>query len=247
MNGKTLGIAFLAALAGAVAGFVLANSLNRSELNSLKSRLDKGGDQTAATSKKPDELTLDPEELKAKIAEADASPENFQFQQQLGSALYRYAAMKKDTQLLEESVRILSRANQLDPKNYGVIVDLGNGLFDIGYFKKDAESMRRSREFYQKALAIKPDDADVHADYALSFFLAEPADLDRAISEFQKALKSNPKQERAMQYLAQTYIRKSDFASAQKIADQLRAANPNNDSLPLLLSQIEKREAAPIQ
>jgi len=246
MNSKAITVAIVSGLLGLVIGFVTANSMNRSEMNSLKSQA-----QTAPAAdgalQKPGDFTLDPEELKAKIAQADAAPDDFDFQKSLGGALYRYATMKKDTQLLDEAARILQRAHDLKPKDYAVLVDLGNAYFDSGFFKKDPVVMKKARATYEKAIAEKPDDADVHADYALTFFLDDPPDLAHAIVEFQKALKTNPKQERAMQYLAQTYIRQGDFDKAKKTTDELRGVNANNEALALLDSQIEKKTAQPIQ
>ena len=155
--------------------------------------------------------------------------------------------MKKDADLLKEAKRLLIRANSLDPKDYDVLVDLGNAHFDTGYFDKDVASFKLARETYEKAFAVKPEDADVRTDFALTYFLDEPADLKRAIDEFQKALKMNPKQERALQFLTSTYIRQSDFASAQKTLDILKAANAKNDAIGSLATQIESRTYTPAQ
>ena len=246
MNSKAITVAIVVGILGLVIGFVTANSINRSEMNSLRMQAQAAPAANGAP-QKPGDFTLDPEELKAKIAQAEAAPDDFDFQKSLGGALYRYATMKKDTALLDDAARILERANNLKPKDYAVIVDLGNAYFDSGFFKKDPAVMKKARATYEKAITEKPDDADVHADYALTFFLDEPPDLARAVTEFQKALKANPKQERALQYLAQTYIRQGDFDKAKKTADELRGINGNNEALPLLDSQIEKKAAQPIQ
>ncbi|MCC7308068.1 MAG: tetratricopeptide repeat protein [Acidobacteria bacterium] len=246
MNSKAITVAIVVGLLGLVIGFVTANSINRSEMNSLRMQAQAAPPANGAP-QKPGDFTLDPEELKAKIAQADAAPDDFDFQKSLGGALYRYATMKEDTALLDDAARILERANNLKPKDYAVIVDLGNAYFDSGFFKKDPAVMKKARATYEKAIAEKPDDADVHADYALTYFLDDPPDLARAVTEFQKALKTNPKQERALQYLAQTYIRQGDFDKAKKTADELRGINGNNEALPLLDSQIEKKTAQPIQ
>lgn len=246
MNSKAITVAIVVGLLGLVIGFVTANSINRSEMNSLKAQAQKAAPADGSP-QKPGDFTLDPDELKAKIAQADSAPDDFDFQKSLGGALYRYATMKKDTQLLDEAARILERANNLKPNDYAVIVDLGNAYFDSGFFKKDPAVMKKARTTYEKAIAEKPDDADVHADYALTFFLDDPPDLARSVVEFQKALKTNPKQERALQYLAQTYIRQGDFDKAKKTSDELRGINSNNEALPLLDSQIEKKTAQPIQ
>lgn len=245
MNSRILTIGILAAIAGIIGGFLLANGLNRSTLNALKTQLEQRKPDANTAPGKPGDLTVDPEEIKAKIAEADANPTDFAFQKSLGRGLYRFATMKKDAELIQEAKRILIRANSLDPKDYEILVDLGNAHFDTGYFTKDPASFKLAREIYEKALSQKPTDADVHTDYALSFYVDEPADLKKATDEFQKALKINPKQERALQFLTSTYIRESDFASAQKTLDQLKTANPKNDAIVDLTTQIETKTFTP--
>ncbi len=250
MNSRILTVAILAALAGLTGGFLLANGLNRSTLNALKAQLDKKNSEPTVASgatANPSDLAVSAEEIKSKIAEADANPTDLAYQKSLGRGLYRFATMKKDAELIQEARRLLIRANSLDPKDYDILVDLGNAHFDTGYFKKDPASFRLARETYEKAMTIKPTDADVVTDYALSFYVDEPADLKRAILEFQKALKINPKQERALQFLASTYIRESDFISAQKALDQLKAVNPKNDSIADLTTQIETKTYTPQQ
>ncbi|MBX3299143.1 MAG: tetratricopeptide repeat protein [Acidobacteria bacterium] len=249
MNSKTVGVGVIALLIGLAAGFLLANSLNRTEILALKAQVDRG--TANPTTGQPDggnaNDLLDPEEIKAKIAQADADPENITFQKNLGGALYRYGAMRKDTALIEQAKRLLERAHALDKEDYQIIVDLGNAHFDIGYFKKDKESLKRSRELYDLALKKKPEDADVRTDLALTYFLQEPADLAKAAAEFESALRSDPKQERALQYLAQTLIRAGDFDKARESVAKLRALNPKNESIELLESQIANRKAANVQ
>ncbi len=250
MNSRILTVAILAAIAGSIGGFLLANGLNRSTLNALKAQLDKKTATPAATtgsSANPNDLNVSAEDIRSKIAEADANPTDLAYQKSLGRGLYRFATVKKDTELVQEATRLLIRANSLDPKDYEILVDLGNAHFDTGYFKKDPASFKLARETYEKAMAIKPNDADVVTDYALSFYVDEPGDLKRAVAEFQKALKIEPKQERALQFLTSTYIRGSDFAAAQKTLDQLKSANPKNDSIPDLTTQIETRTYTPQQ
>lgn len=248
MKSRILTVAILAGLVGLIGGFLLANGLNRSTLNALKTQLDKRNADPASNSgpsSKPNDLNVSAEDIKSKVAEADANPTDLAFQKSLGRGLYRFATVKKDAELVQEATRLLIRANSLDPKDYEILVDLGNAHFDTGYFKKDSASFKLARETYEKAMALKPNDADVVTDYALSFYVDEPGDLKRAVAEFQKALKIDPKQERALQFLTSTYIRESDFATAQKTLDQLKAANPKNDSIADLTTQIETRTYTP--
>lgn len=247
MNSRILTVGILAALAGLTGGFLLANGLNRSTINALKTQLDQRKPDADAKPGSSGNADVDPEEIRSKLAEADANPTDFAFQKSLGRGLYRFATIKKDDDLVQEAKRILIRANTLDSKDYDVIVDLGNAYFDTGYAKKDSASFKLARETYEKALGIRPNDADVRTDLALTYFVDEPADLKKAVEEFQKALKSDPKQERALQFLTSTYIRQADFTSAQKTLDQLKTANPKNETISNLTTQIESKSYTPLQ
>lgn len=245
MNSKVTVVGIIALVIGLAGGFLLANNLNRSTINALRSQLDSRGGN-ANTSGGGNDLGVSDDEIRAKIAEADANPQDLVFQKNLGRGIYRLAAMKKDVTLIEEGKRLLERANTLDPKDVDVLVDLGNAEFDIAFFRKDPKIYLAARDAYQKALAVKPDDADVITDMALTYYLTEPPDLKQAADQFQKAIKINPKQERALQFLTSTFIRQSDFDSAKKVLDQLKAANPKNELIKELSSQIDNRTYSPI-
>src|SRR5580765_4295428 len=118
MHKNTVMFVIIAALAGFIGGFLLANSINRSEMAALRAN----GTQPAASnsniSQAQDETELTPGEIRGKIAEADKNPTNFAFQKNLGVALYRYAAMKQDDNLLSEATRILDRAYSLNDRDF---------------------------------------------------------------------------------------------------------------------------------
>ena len=86
--------------------------------------------KTASRSSATPELSK--EEIRKKIVDAEENQNNFTFQKELGLALYRYAIMKRDQELVSEVVKLLERANKLNPKDYDVLVSLGNAHFDIG-------------------------------------------------------------------------------------------------------------------
>jgi tetratricopeptide (TPR) repeat protein len=247
MNSKVIAAAIIAGLAGLAGGFVLANSLNRSTINALKASLDQRSAPAANSQARPGELSMAPEEIRARIAEADANPGDIAFQKSLGRALYRFGTINRDSDLIAESKRLLERALKSNPDDYDVLVDLGNANFDIGYFRKDSNSIEESRRIYLEALKIKPEDADVQTDIALTWFVAEPPDLKRASAELEKALRLNPKQERALQFLTATHIRNSDFDAASKSLERLRAANSANTAIASLARQIENKTYEPIQ
>jgi tetratricopeptide (TPR) repeat protein len=230
MNKNGVMFLVLGIVVGFVGGFMLANRLNRSELDSLRgsARSSNSSDADNSTANKEE---LGSDEIRAKIAQADANPGNFSFQKNLGVSLYRYGAMKQDLNIIGEAKRILERAVDLDPKDFEATVALGNADFDIGFFKKDPASFSAARDNYNKALALKPGDADVRTDLGISYFVQEPPDYDKAIAELQGVIAANPKHDRAMQFLIQTYAKQGKVAEAEKTLEKMIGINPTNPAI----------------
>jgi tetratricopeptide (TPR) repeat protein len=238
MNTKILWLIGIVVAVSFVSGFLLANALNRSELNALRGENERLKNTQTSSAQNDSELSLSEDEIRRKIAEADGSPDNIDFQKNLGIALYRYAAMKQDATLLAEVARLLNRAHVKNPKDSEVIITIGNAYFDIGYFKKDNEQFQKSREFYRKALDQKPDNADVRTDLGLTYFLHNPPENERAIAEFQKSLQTNPAHEKTLQVMAQVLLSENRTDEAEKFLAKLKEVNSQNRILPELESQI---------
>lgn len=234
MKANSIWISIIVGIVAFVAGFMLANTLNR------RGETPPGPDQPIAAVQPtpPGETSLSADEIRAKVKAADENPTNFSFQKNLGMSLYRYASLKQDASLLPDAIRILQRALDLDPADRDVVVGLGNAHFDVGYFNKDSGSFEKARQFYKKALDRIPGDADVRCDVALTYFLQEPPDLKMAVSEFEKGLAANPRHERSLQFLVQTYVKQNEIVKASEALDRLKAANPSNPAIPELMTMI---------
>lgn len=242
MDKRSILIAIAAGLAGFIAGFMFANSVNRNAMMTAAPTTGLPQTSQPAQSVDPARDLLTPDEIKARIAQADQIPKDFSFQKNLGISLYRYASLKQDPSILPESIRIMQRALDLDPADRDLVVALGNAHFDVGYFNKDNAAFVRSREFYNKALARIPSDTDVRADLALTYFLQEPPDLTIAVAEFERGLAANPKHERALQFLTQTYVKRGELGKATETLNRLRSANPSNTGIPELEAMIASGE-----
>ncbi|HQZ98290.1 MAG TPA: tetratricopeptide repeat protein [Pyrinomonadaceae bacterium] len=235
MHKNTLAFVIVAAIGGFVAGFWLANSINRSAGTTTTSTAPAAN--SGATTASP-ETELTDAEIKAKIAEADQSPGNLSFQRDLGISLYRYAAMKQNPELLGDAVRILERADSLKKDDFDILVALGNAHFDIGFFKKDVASFQRARDIYAKALAVRPGEPDVSTDLGISYFVQEPPDLDKAAAELERVSKGNPKHERSLQFLVQVYAKQKKVPQAEAAFAKLKAINPSSSALTELTAMI---------
>ena len=245
MNNSSIAFIILALIAGFAGGFMLANKLNGSEIASLRAQAGQQPSANSSQSQNTNDATISNDELKSKITEADKNPGNFAYQKNLGVSLYRYASMKQDNDLLAESIRILSRANGLDGKDFDVLVALGNAHFDVAFFKKDAAEFQIARDLYTKALEQKPDDADVRTDFGLTYFLQQPPEYDKAAAELQQVIAANPKHDRAMQFLVQTYVKQGKITEADKMLAKIIELNPTNPAITDLRSQITAAKGGP--
>lgn len=230
MDKNTILLVIIAALGGFIAGFMLANMLNRSDNRYAGMPVQPAGSANSAT--------LSQEEIRAKVAEADQNADNFAFQKNLGIALYKYSANAQDLNALTESERILTRANTLDPNDYDVLVALGHAHFDIGFAKRQNEGFVKARELYGKALTLRPDDHDVKTDMGISYFVQEPPDFAKAAAELEAVGKANPRHDRSMQFLARVYIRQLKIPEAEKVLAKIREINPSNPAIAEITSEI---------
>jgi len=243
MQKNTILFVIIAALGGFIAGFLLANSINRSQLTAGPVKKETtSSSATPAADDSNSELTA--AEIKSKIAEADKNPTNFEYQKSLGTALYRYANATQAPELLSESARILDRANSIKSGDFDVLVSLGNARFDIAYATTDTAGFKTARDIYTQALEIKPNDPDVTTDRALTYFFQSPADYDKAASELQRVSDANPKHERSLQFLVQVFVKQNKIPEAEKALAKIKSINPSNRSLSELESKISEARSA---
>ena len=71
--------------------------------------------------------------------------------------------------------------------------------------KWKTDKLETAQKWYEDALTRKSDDVNVRTDLGLTYFLREPKNIDKAIDEYQNALKINPSHEGTLQNLAVAY------------------------------------------
>jgi tetratricopeptide (TPR) repeat protein len=233
MNKKALAISIIAVILSFVGGFILANSLNRKDLDALRTE----NAQLKNKQSQSVDVTLE-EEIQNKIAEADRNPSNFEFQRNLARGIYGYSRIRQDAKFLPEAARLLKRASELNPQDYDTIVALGNVYLYLGKINKDNAAIEQSREYFRKALAVNKTDADVQNDLGLTYFYAEPPQAEKAIAEYQKALQMNPKHETSLENLIRANLSLDKIKEAEDYLNKLKQFNPKNESLRDLEAQI---------
>ncbi|HLL75177.1 MAG TPA: tetratricopeptide repeat protein [Pyrinomonadaceae bacterium] len=170
-----------------------------------------------------------PEQLRAAAegAAKRARENQNDFGAQMDAAETAYRAERFD-----DSLGFLLRANELQPDNLNPVVALGHVNADAGNYKA-------AEKWFTAALAKSPDDADVRADLGRVLLLQNPPEYDRAIAEFQRALKVDGRHEPSLQFLSFAYAQKGNVAEARSTLARLEQANPNNQVIPRLREEIE--------
>ena len=245
MNKKALIISIIAVLISFVAGFFIANAFNRKEINDLQAEVGHWKNVQKNTPEPDSKTPLTDDEIREAIAKADAKPEDIELQKNIALAIYGYTNSQQDTTWLPEINRLLLRAYEKNPKDYNLIVTLANIYFDVSQSRDDPESLKKSREFYQKALEIKPNDTDVRSDLGLTYLLANPPENEKAVTEFNKALKINPKHEKTLQNMAQAMIAAGKTKVAEDFINKLKEVNPKNEAVAELALQLTKGKNNP--
>ena len=224
MNKENLMSLVLGLVVGLVVGFVFANSFNRSAGSAappvikasttpaMDADLPYDGAPLGTTSEQADPNAIVPK-VAAAIEKARSEPQNFEAQ-------VTAADLYHQIQRFGEAATFYEAAAKLKP-DADLMIKAGNAYFD-------AEKYEQARTWYERVLQKDPKNADVRADYGLTFFLGEPKDVDRAIKEYGTALTIKPNHEVALQNLAIAYGEKGDSVNLNAALGRLRKINPEN-------------------
>ena len=222
-------------LIGAIAGFMVANNINRGALQPQPTASAPPSASAGAANPNlpPDHPPVGsfggetqnaplPQVTEA-VEKAKKQPEDFEAQMTAGDLYYQ-------VQRFEEAAKFYEQANKLKPNEQEPVVKLGNAYFD-------AEKFEQAEKWYQAALQKEPNDVNVRTDLGLTFFLRTPRDIDRALKEYQLALSVDPNHEITLQNLVIAYREKDDTENLQKAMERLKKVNPNN---PAVLQSSQK-------
>ncbi|HBE82814.1 MAG TPA: tetratricopeptide repeat protein [Pyrinomonadaceae bacterium] len=211
--------------AGAIIGFMFANSVNQSAALTAINPAAVSANMPAGHPPTGTQGGSIPE-VQAAIEKARAEPNNFEAQ-------IKAAEMYYQIQRFEGAVEFLKQAAKLKPDDLDTIINLGNAYFDSGKYE-DAEKS------YTAALAKKPDDLNVRTDLGLTFVFRPQPDYDRAIKEFNTALEKEPNHVQALQNLTIAFTKKGDSAKATAALQRLEAVEPSNTAIAKLKEEIDK-------
>lgn len=220
----------LGLIVGLVIGFVFANSVNKTAAVATPGSAVPGSTSTSVSGNPalpPDhpplgtssgDMATGPGEIVPQVAaaieKAKAEPKNFEAQMTAADLYYQI-------QRYDEAAQFYEAANKLKPADAEPMIKLGNSLFD-------AEKYLEAEKWYLLALEKEPKNINVRTDLGLTYFLREPRELDKAITEYKAALVLDPEHEITLQNLALAYTEKGDMASFDQTLAKLKQVNPKN-------------------
>jgi len=226
MNKQSILFSIVGLLIGFVGGFMLANSINRRDveqaaigqtISSTPFINVQTNPQTQSADIKDSPVAMMPD-VAEKLEKAKNEPDNFDAQTSAGDM---YAQIGR----FDRAAEFYERANKIRRADFKTIVKIGNAYFDLKNFET-------AEKWYRDALKINPEDVNVRTDFGLTFFLREPPDVDRAVREYQASLAKNPNHELTLQNLAAALREKADRAALQEILSRLEKVNPQNPVIP---------------
>ena len=161
------------------------------------------------------------------MAAADAAPKDFDLQMNAAATFYKAGDYN-------QALVYLQRALALKPQDVDALTAMGNTKYDTGNFIAAAT-------FYERALAVEPQNTDAQTDLGNTYFQRQPPDFRRAIEEYRKTLKVNPRHEKAWQNIAAAALQLGDKSTASEAIEELSKVNPNNQYLEGLRSNLASR------
>jgi tetratricopeptide (TPR) repeat protein len=235
MNKENILFGIIGVLLGCIVGFVFANTVNQRGYTPPKQtptaqspngglppnhppvdQNDTGGAEPAAGAPVP--------EIAAHIQKAKAEPANFDAQMTAAKDYYQI-------QRFPEAIEYLTKAVGINPKDFTALSALGNANYDLKNFPE-------AEKWYRAALVVNPNSVEVRTDLGSTFMERTPPDPNKAITEYEASLRMEPNHEPTLENLARALIQKGDRAGAQSTLDRLAQANPNNQQLAGLRSQL---------
>lgn len=225
MNRENLLFAIIGLLAGYVIAFHLVFYINQNQPALAGVQSPDGAERALPSNEVKDRQRLQSEADQA-MARGREEPENFDAQVMAAEALL-------EVERWDQAVEFLTRANRLRPDDYPTIVRLGHAHSASGRFDE-------AERWFKSALAQKPDDGNARSELALSYYLREPSEPDKAIAELRKGLELNPTHLATLHNLSLLLMKTGKADEAATVIEKLAQVDPSYQQLPLLREELRK-------
>jgi serine/threonine protein kinase/tetratricopeptide (TPR) repeat protein len=179
------------------------------------------------------QVTLTPAERRAMEKPPTGNVQAYDFYLR-GKEFFYWGRNKRN---LEFARQMYSQAIELDPKYaaaHAGLADVYSYLYD--YHDRDTVILQLANESSERAVELAPDLADAHASRGLAWSLTNR--WQEAASEFQTAMRLNPKLFDAPFYYARSEFRQGNFAEAARLFEISARLDLNNYQGLTLLPQV---------
>ncbi len=228
MNKENILYGIIGLLVGLIIGYSGTNYINRSYSppSSREQAEANTGNQPANHPPAAESQGGPQGDVVAVIQQARNKPSNYQAQIQA-------ASMFQQINRHEQALEFLDRAYKIRPNDFILLVNLGNTNFDLKRFDE-------AERWYQMALKINQSDAMARMLLGLTYYLRQPRDLDRAITEYRKALSYDSRHEKTLENLTIALIDKGDKKAARETLKQLEQVNPDNQTIAQIRDRLKE-------
>jgi Tfp pilus assembly protein PilF len=134
----------------------------------------------------------------------------------------------------EQLLTMFKEALAKNPNDPTLMTRYANFLFDVGKF---AEAV----DWFEKVLVLQPGNLDVQTDLGTALYNA--GQKDKAMAEYQAALKVDPKHMTTLHNLVIVHLEERDIPAAEQVFKHMEEIDPKYDGLPSLRQRLAEVKA----
>jgi predicted Zn-dependent protease len=135
----------------------------------------------------------------------------------------------------EQILAMFKEALEKNPNDTTLMNKYANFLFETGKFPEAVS-------WFEKLVAMQPDSPDAKTDFGTALWNA--GEKDKAMAQYQAALKIDPKHMPTLHNLAIVYEEDRKLAQAEKTLKQMEAIDPKYEGLDTLRKRLDELKAS---
>jgi tetratricopeptide (TPR) repeat protein len=135
----------------------------------------------------------------------------------------------------EQILAMFKEALEKNPNDTTLMTKYANFLFDTGKFSEAVT-------WFEKVVALQPDSPDAKTDFGTALWNA--GEKDKAMAQYQAALKLDPRHMATLHNLTIVYEEDRKLADAEKTIKQMETIDPKYEGLDTLKKRLDQLKAS---
>ena len=135
----------------------------------------------------------------------------------------------------EQILAMFKVALEKSPNDTTLMTKYANFLFDTGKFSEAVT-------WFEKVVALQPTSPDARTDFGTALWNA--GEKDKAMVQYQAALKIDPKNMATLHNLTIVYEEDRKLADAEKVLKQMKAIDPKYEGIETLQKRLDELKAS---